>query len=177
MTKPKFANSTSSCTSAWVPITKSTVQFFSFCFTDFFCFSVKLQTSNSELIQKFKRKFCIHQKCWRASISVGAIIATWTFWFFLFSKIKWTAQTKATAVFPVQTSHSKSLCIQCVFSISFKIWKREIFWWFVNSKGKNERISFTFSGFSDVAIDFHSLFLKFSYFSQIDLKFISKSSL
>ena len=152
ITNPKLWKFTSSWTSACVPITTSIFPFFRSVFTAVFCLVVVLHTSKWELTQNCIKRSCIPSKCWRARISVGAIIATWILDpSFSLSLIAWIEAIWATTVFPVQTSHSSSLCIEWVFSISFKAWKRTIFWWSVKSNGIFQSISFTKSALRGIA--------------------------
>ena len=144
----RFSNWTVSSISACVPITTDKSPFFRRDFTSIFCFGVSPPTKKSEVIQNPESRFIELAKCWRARISVGARIATWTqIPSFLLSRIAWIAAINTTIVFPVQTSPWSRRCIEKVRSISLRIWKRTTFCPFVRGKESLEIISFTVSGF------------------------------
>ena len=132
---------------------------------------VREPTRRSARIHHFMSHASWPEKCCLASISVGAMIATWihlssSFWgtknpcseffrFWIFPSSRWRAidiflvtriacavARSATTVFPVPTSPWSIRAIACGCSISLSIWKRTIFCLSVREKGRDSMSSF-----------------------------------
>ena len=105
---------------------------------------VREPTRRSERIPHRINQSSCPEKCWRANISVGAMIATCipvhSGFFCRLTSIAWTLARSATTVFPVPTSHWSIRAIAWGRSISLSIWKSTIRCLFVSGNG-SETIS------------------------------------